>query len=855
MAIIYIESNTTGFGEALLSASLPYDDVYFLIRNPSKYAFLNKLNPRIQIKICDTSSIDAIAETITDIDDIRYVTSTSDGFIQVSSEISELLNLNGNSPSSVNLCRDKFSLQNVLRDYGVNYPMTREIRQPDDLRDIDYPVIVKPRQGTGSSGVQFIDSQDHLPQLIGGSWILQQFTPGAEFSVETFTDDRGHHVLAVTRKFVTKPPHFLEIAHVLPLDLDEANHQKVAETAIQALDAVGYKFGPAHTELKTHADSVTVIEINARLAGGMIPRLMEHAYGWSLVDLYIRSYLSGRCQFKITEPYLTASVSFIVPEIGRSYLGIEFPAECFESGEFYTTGRNEGNFDFSDRAGYVIATGTHGLAALRSSVRSKKYSRVLYVDTNESQVDANDIHDIVNKSSGHPRFDKLTSNLLTIEKAHLLMLRYQGVINSDQFRDLKEAVVALEYNPDLLEEHHSGRGDYFDYEHYMIDHCGRNTGGLIQAARSRNDINATHLLLSVKAVISAIVKRAITLVGTLTCRAGETLEVPLPIYSQYQTAMPGTAGHYMTAQGEILLDSLDPLIALRDELKISPLGACAGAGTSFNTDSHLTASLLGFKVGPTNSLSAITDKNPALRCSSLMTILSGDINRIASDLQLWSMREIAFITLPNGMYGGSSNMPQKRNPYLLEWLRLHHDLNVGYLAGAFSSLTHIPTGNSYQASRTAIETVTEIADKLLDMLDVLTYAIKGLSIDISKTVRAVKHGNACATLVAENLVQQGKSSFRDAHTAVGSALFSGGGHKDFLATGAANLLSEFESDANGAQAYKRLTGGGGPATDNTQVAITSLNERLRAVTRHQLVLRERELSNKLDLDNRFRRTN
>ncbi|WP_110688906.1 lyase family protein [Salinicola endophyticus] len=855
MAIIYIESNTTGFGEALLTASLPYDDVYFLLRDPSKYAFLNKLDPRIHIKICDTSSIDAVADEISHIDDVRYVTSTSDGYIQIASEVTERLVLIGNSPSSVNLCRDKFSLQSVLRDYGIKYPVTREIQKPNDLKGLDYPVIVKPRQGTGSTGVRFIESCDQMPQLTEGSWILQQFAPGTEFSIETFTDDQGHHLLAVTRKFVTKPPHFLELAHVLPLELDDTTHRRITETAIRALDAVGYTFGPAHTELKIHGDSVTVIEINARLAGGMIPRLMEHAYGWSVVDLYIRSYLSGRCQFNIPKPYLTTAVSFIVPEVDRPYLGVEFSAECFESGEFHTSGRNKGKFDFSDRAGYVIATGTHGMAALRSSLRSRKCSRVLYTDTHETQVDAKDIYEIVNQKSGPPRFGKLTSNLLTIEKAHLLMLRSQGVIKPGQFCDLKEAVLALEYNPELLEEHHSGRGDYFDYEQYVISRCGRNTGGMIQAARSRNDINATHLLLSVKEVINAVVERVIILEETLASRASETLDVPLPIYSQYQTAMPGTAGHYMAAQGEILLDSLDPLIAMRDELERSPLGACAGAGTSFNTDSQYTARLLGFKSGPTNSLSAITDKNPALRCASLMTILSGDINRIASDLQLWSMREIAFITLPKGMYGGSSNMPQKRNPYLLEWLRLHHDLNVGHLTGAFSSLTHIPTGNSYQASRIAVEIVAEIAEKLLDMLDVLTYAIEGLCIDTIRTVRAVKHGNACATIVAESLVQQGKSSFRDAHTAVGTVLLSGGGNKDSLSTAAANLLTELESEADGAQAYERLVGGGGPAKDNTQAAVTSLSGRLRAVARHQLAFRARENANKRDLDNRFRRTN
>lgn len=854
MAIIYIESNTTGFGEELLTASLQFDDVHFLIRDPSRYAFLGKIDHRVHITICETSSVDAVAEKISRINDVRFVTSTSDGYIKIASEVSNRLGLIGNDPTSVCLCRDKLSLQSILRDHGVNYPVTRELKIPEDLKGLELPVIVKPRQGTGSVGVRFIESVDQIPQLTEGAWICQQYAPGAEFSVETFTDSRGHHLLAVTRKFVTKPPHFLELGHVLPMELEEKTHWRIADTVSRALDAVGYNFGPAHTEVKVHGGCVTVIEINARLAGGMIPRLMEHAYGWSVVDLYIRSYLSQCCQFKIPSPYLAAAVTFIVPDVGRPYLGVDFPADCVDSGEFRTTGRNEGKFDFSDRAGYVIATGTHAMAALRSSIRSRKCSEVLYDDSTVSQIDAGDIHQIVYQKPRAPRFGNLTSNFLKIEKAHLLMLRSQGIIETSQFCKLKEAVLSLEANPELLGEYSSGRGDYFDYEQYVISRCGRETGGMIQAGRSRNDINATHLLLTVKEVISAVVERAITLEETLAKRASASLDAPLPIYSQYQTAMPGTAGHYLAAQGEILLDSIDPLIAMRNELEKSPLGACAGAGTSFDTDSQYTARLLGFKVGPTNSLSAISDKNPALRCASFMTILSGDINRIASDLQLWSMRELAFINLPDGMYGGSSNMPQKRNPYLLEWLRLHHDRNIGQLSGALSSLTHIPTGNSYQASRTAVETVAEISNSLLDMLDVLTYGLKNLCIDTIRTANAIKEGNACATIVAESLVQRGEASFRDAHTAVGRALSYSGVHKDSLATASASLLSHLVSEDDGAQAYDRLVGGGGPSKVSSQAAITSLKARLHAIARHQLELKSRENSNKQDLDRRFRST-
>ena len=87
------------------------------------------------------------------------------------------------------------------------------------------------------------------------------------------------------------------------------------------------------------------------------------------------------------------------------------------------------------------------------------------------------------------------------------MLRERSILNAEQFDSLRDAVMALEANPALLLEHVSGRGDYFDYEQYVISRCGRDTGGMIQAARSRNDINGTHLLLTIRQALSHVTGR------------------------------------------------------------------------------------------------------------------------------------------------------------------------------------------------------------------------------------------------------------------------------------------------------------------------------------------------------------
>ncbi|AVS74527.1 lyase family protein [Paracidovorax cattleyae] len=855
MAIVYIESNTTGFGHRLLEASCRYDAVYWLVRDPSRYGFAGRLPAGLATIACDTRSLDALAQAVSGIGAIRYVASTSDGFIEIAAHLSERLGLPCNPSAAIALCRDKLRLGEVLQARGVPYPATREVRRAADMdMGIGFPAIVKPRQGTGSIGVRLVTDARGMPDAQDGPWIAQRFVEGTEFSVETFSDGAGHHVLAVTRKYVTRPPYFLELAHVLPADIGPDANRRIVETVTRALDAVGYAFGPAHTEVKLQGDAATVIEINARLAGGMIPRLLEYAFGWSVADLYVRSHLAGRSQFAVPEPALHAAVAFIVPDVGRRYLGIDFPEGAADAGAFQDGGTNQGRFDFSDRAGYVIAGGRTALSALRAALMLRNRSQVLYAPPEVPPPDAATVRSIALGERSAFRPGSLAGSLFLIEKAHLLMLRSQGILSAGQFRQLRDAVLAAEAEPELLRAHASGRGDYFDYEHYVIDRCGEATGGMVQAARSRNDINATHLLLTLRRAIAGTLDRSLRLGKALLERAEATVETILPIHSQYQVAMPGTAGHYLSAQATAVLGTMETLSSLQDGLDTSPLGACAGAGTTFRTITHETARLLGCVRGPSNSLAAISDKTPALRCAYLFIELSGHLNRLAIDLQLWTMRETGFVRLPEAMYGGSSNMPQKRNPYLLEWLRLHHDRHAGQFAGMLSSLSHLPTGNSYQASRCAVESIADLAGSLGDMCTVATYAIAGMRFDEPAIRRALGAGDAHATLAAEALVQEGRASFREAHTAVGHLLAQAPAEDSGpLAARASGLLAQLRIELEHGQPFDRLGSGGGPAASSTREAIAGLHGRLRRCGLRQLAAAARFEASRRELDTRFRR--
>ena len=852
MAIVYVESNTTGFGYSLLSASEKYDKTYFFTRDPGRYPILKSLS-HVNVVHCDTGSHDILAAAIQQIPQVRFVATTSDDYLNVVARLGETIGTIGNSSAAVSRCRDKLQLQEILSASDIAYPRTIRIQNINQRPKLNFPIVVKPRAGTGSINVRLIVSDDQLSGMDGEDLICQEFIKGKEFSVESFTDAGGHHVLGITRKFVTKPPYFLELGHVFPANIDGRLWANIVETVCRALDAVGYTFGPAHTEVKVINGRIYIIEINARLAGGMIPRLMEKSSALSLPDLYIRSYLAGSSQFSIPRMQLFSSVMFVLPKKGQPYIGINFPDECEDAGVFREEGVNAGKFDFSDRAGYVISVAQTEFAALRKSVACRNGAIVLYA-LDAPPISANTVRSIIYEGSPLDLNTRIDS-ILAIEKAHLLMLLRQSIIGATNFHHVREAVLALEANPELIKNYVSGRGDYYDYEHYIIEQCGLAIGGMIQVARSRNDINSTHLLFVIRQALHAIMRRSILFVASLIDGADRGENVLLPIYSQFQTAMPGSAGHYLVAHAQIMLDTMASLMEVADRLDISALGACAGAGTSFNTDSQMTATLLGFESGPLNSLSVIMNKNGAQYLQYLICEISANINRIAIDFQIWSMREINILTLPDGMYGGSSNMPQKRNPYVLEWLRCGHERNIGRLLTLISTMSHLPSGNSYQASKIAEELTVESSNQIAELLTVVTYAIRGAQFSPDASRSAISRGDACATLGAEMAVQKGIASFREAHSQVSHALRDGQRKDDVHAYPEVcsfldRLKAELES---GGRIADKLAGGGGPAAVNTKAALGNLYERLRAATRWLLSSEAKVMRAKSILDHEFRR--
>ena len=191
--------------------------------------------------------------------------------------------LPGTSVATVIRTRDKLLMRQALR--GVLAQPEYGLCGRDEPRT--YPVVVKPRNGSGSRGVRFVATRDDFRVVaaaaLGGLW--EEFIEGAEYSVETVTLGGRHHVLGITEKRTTGAPHFVETAHVSPAEPAPPIRSAVHRAVTSCLDALGVTSGAAHTEIKIRDGEVFLIETHTRAGGDRIPLLTRLVSGHDQLDL------------------------------------------------------------------------------------------------------------------------------------------------------------------------------------------------------------------------------------------------------------------------------------------------------------------------------------------------------------------------------------------------------------------------------------------------------------------------------------------------------------------------------------------------------------------------------------------
>lgn len=385
---VLVESNTTGSGRLFCASARRMGlRPVLLARDPGRYPYL--ATDGIDHIVVDTTDLDAVRAACAQLGGrVVGVTSSSEYFVATAGEVARGLGLPHPDPQAIQDCRDKHTQRGRLRDAGIPCPAFEAAPTAEDAvraaARIGLPVVVKPVAGSGSIGTRLCATPQQVRAAAAAvldadpaelalppqhSVLVEQYLDGDEYSVETLDDQ----VIGITRKYLGPQPHFVEIGHDFPAELDPATRSAIGEAAVAALRALGLGWGAAHVELRLTAAGPRIVEVNPRLAGGMIPRMVVEALG---VDLIWHVVAKAAGQAKNPQPTArrSASIRFLVAHTGGLLTDIRgldrarLVPEVVEVGLTRQPGeRVVLRHSFQDRLGYVIAAATDGNVAARAA--------------------------------------------------------------------------------------------------------------------------------------------------------------------------------------------------------------------------------------------------------------------------------------------------------------------------------------------------------------------------------------------------------------------------------------------------------------------------------------------------------
>jgi argininosuccinate lyase len=254
--------------------------------------------------------------------------------------------------------------------------------------------------------------------------------------------------------------------------------------------------------------------------------------------------------------------------------------------------------------------------------------------------------------------------------AHAQMLQKVCLISAEECRQIEQSLVEIrqEIEQGRFQFHVELEDIHMHIERALIDRIG-DVGRKLHTARSRNDQVATDLRLWVRESIDQIDQRVTELQRAFLGRCHLDADVILPGYTHLQRAQPVLAPHYWLAYCEKFQRDRLRLADCRRRVNVLSLGAAALAGSSLPIDRHDVAQRLGFESVAANSLDAAGDRDFVLEFAFVLALIAEHLGSWAEEWILWSTVEFGFIKLPQGFCTGSSIMPQKVNPDVLELIR------------------------------------------------------------------------------------------------------------------------------------------------------------------------------------------
>jgi argininosuccinate lyase len=356
---------------------------------------------------------------------------------------------------------------------------------------------------------------------------------------------------------------------------------------------------------------------------------------------------------------------------------------------------------------------------------------------------------------------------IAVSQAHARMLAEVGLLTADEADSIVTTLEALagEIRSGAFVFTSQQEDIHTHIENALIQRLG-DTGRKLHTGRSRNDQVATDVRLWVRDALDALDTRLHDLQSALTAAAERDIDVVIPGYTHLQRAQPVLAAHYYLAYVEKYQRDRDRLHDCRRRVNVLPLGAAALAGTSLPLNSESVRKQLGFDAVAANSLDAVSDRDFILEYVFALSVIALHLSGWAEEFILWATTEFGFLELPDALCTGSSIMPQKKNPDVLELVRAKAAQVTADLQHLLVLVKGLPLAynRDLQDDKAVLFDAHDVVSASLELAAVVVRESRWRKEAIAARL---EDGFLDATTLMEYLIMRGMP-MRSAHEAVGS---------------------------------------------------------------------------------------
>ena len=365
------------------------------------------------------------------------------------------------------------------------------------------------------------------------------------------------------------------------------------------------------------------------------------------------------------------------------------------------------------------------------------------------------------------RFDcKMYKQDILGSVAHAKMLSKQGIISEGDAEQIEEGLLSI------LEDIESGKLQFDmsceDIHMFVEAELTRRIGDAgkrLHTARSRNDQVALDIRMYLREESEKVVSLLKSLVSVIADKAEEGCDAIVPGYTHLQRAQPISFGHHLLAYAQMFMRDISRVEDAVKRMNVSPIGSCALAGTTYETDRAYEAALLGFDSVSQNSIDGVSDRDFCVELMSAFALIMMHLSRFSEEIILWSSWEFKFVELDDAYTTGSSIMPQKKNSDMAELVRGKTGRVYGDLMALLTTLKGLPLAYNKDMQEDK-EAIFDSIETVIMCLEIFAPMVATMKVKKDNMYRAAQKGFINATDIADYLAKKGMP-FRSAYKITG----------------------------------------------------------------------------------------